>query len=142
MLDRLIGWAEPKIGEGTKQAEYCHAAIVGYGSNIIEARWPKVRTGPLDLLDLEKRNPVEIYRVKDITYEQQQAVVGFALGDLNKWYDVGCIFTLGFVQLGHAGVCSEYVWRWFVKEKIVLCDPSNLISPDDLAGSPIITRVQ
>jgi len=143
-LDRMIGRAQKWIGEDPPSVkEFCHVGIVGPGGNtIIEARWPKVKIGPLDLPDLLTRNPIDFYRVKDIPPEQVSAVLAYAVTQLGQWYDFAAIATFGFIQLGHAAVCSQYVWEWFLNGAgIELCKWSPLISPDDIAGSSITRRL-
>lgn len=144
ILDRLIGKFQKLIGEDPPGVEeFCHAALVGPMANtLIEARWPKVKTGPLDLPDLLTRNPIDFYRVKDITPEQVQKVLAYAKSDIGQPYDLPAIFTFGKIQLGGHLVCSQYVWKWFLNGAgIELCKYSPLISPDDLAGSSITQLV-
>jgi uncharacterized protein YycO len=140
-LDRAIGKVQKWIKEdpATITQEFCHAAIVGPGGNtIIEARWPRVKIGPLDLPDLLTRNPIDFYRVKDITPLQVDNVVAYAVKEIGQPYDISAIFTFGSVQLGHGLVCSQYVWKWFLNGAgLELCPYSTTISPDDLAGSSI-----
>ena len=161
ILDRAIGICQQWIGEAPPfTQEFCHAAIIGpvwtealasqypnltidIGANtIIEARWPKVKIGQLDLPDLLTRNPVDFYRINGITPAQASKIIEYAQDDIGDWYDLAGIFTLGYIQLGHALVCSQYVWKWALNGAgIELCPYSALISPDDLAGSKITTHL-
>lgn len=123
--------------------EFCHVGIIGMdGKTIIEARWPKVKIGPLDIPDLETRNPIDFYRVKGITPARAAEIVANAQKDIGKWYDLGAIFTMGVIQLGHAGVCSQYVWKWFIDSGIVLCPMTSFISPDDIASSTLTEKIE
>ncbi len=142
LLDRLIGWGQKVIKQAPSSAAYCHAALVGPDSGrLYEARWPKIHNIPIDWETLRKRNPIEVYRVKDIRPEQVSAVLRFAENRVGRRYDVPAILTFGIIQFGHATVCSQFVWEAFTAADICLCPWEDLESPDDLATSHCLVRI-
>lgn len=142
LLDKLIGWGQKKIGQAPTELAYCHVALVGPDPlSIIEARWPRIHSVLLDLLTLQKHNPVEIYRVKGITDAQVDMVIRYAREHIGEVYDLAAVFTLGLVQFGHSTVCSQFVWEAFTAADILLCPYEDLTSPDDIAASPKLTRI-
>lgn len=146
-LDKLIGWGQKVIHQAPTLAEYCHAALVGpdYAPgqpSMIEARWPRVHRIPLDIADLEKRNPVEVYRVKDMTPAQIEDVLGYAMEHVGVRYDMLAILTFGVLQLGNCDVCSQLDWESFTPAGIALCPFQGLLSPDDLAAAKGLIRIQ
>lgn len=144
ILDRLIGRCQKWIGEAPPSTqEFCHVGLVGPGGDsIIEARWPKVKQGPLDLPDLLTRNPIDFYRIKGITPERSSLIVRAAQKEIGKPYDLAEIFSFGYIQLGHGLVCSQYVWKWVLNGGgYELCPYTSLISPDDIASSNLLEKV-
>lgn len=153
-LDRAIGRCQKWIGQAPTVMQYCHVGIVapydatmcgpGITNTIIEARFPHVKKGPLDLPDLLKRNPIDFYRINGISADDQMAIVAEAQRDVDNKapYDLPEIFSLGYIQIGHGLVCSQYAWRWVLNGcGLALCKDTSLISPDDIASSKITTKL-
>ena len=142
LLDRMIGWGQKKIGQAPTTAAYCHAALVGSDADhMYEARWPRIHNVALDWGSLLERNTIDVFRATLMTPEQMARVMVYAKGRLGEWYDVAAILSFGLVQFGHAAVCSQYVWECFTAAGVCLCPYEDLESPDDIAGSLILTKI-
>ena len=141
-LDRLIGWGQRVIHAAPTDADYCHVAIIGpTADRMYQAAWPRIVNSALDCTTVNKTILLEAYRVKGITQGQIQSVLAAAQGRVGEHYDLLAILTFGILQLGKTAVCSQYAWQSFVDAGIVLCPFESLESPDDIAASPIIQRV-
>lgn len=138
-FEKLIGRAQQVMGQAPSRSSYNHVALVDApGFTIIEAYWPRVRRR---VFDPSVHSDVEIYRVKDITPEQVDRVLFYASQHIGEWYNVTAMLTLGFLQLGHTVVCSQFVWEAFTAIDISLCEYRSLITPDEIANSTLLTRV-
>ncbi len=141
-LDRLIGWGQKLIHEAPTDAAYCHVAFVGPDSGYMyEARWPKIRNVALDWTAIEKNITVEVYRVKGITADQIVKIMAYAKSQIGRSYDVLAILTMGMIQFGKGAVCSQYAYESFLAGGVVLRDWTNLESPDDIAASSLLQKI-
>ena len=142
-LDRLIGWGQRIAHQAPTKAAYCHVAIVGPDTeSIYEAIWPRIHNTPIDIGKIQKTIVLEAYRVRGATPEQISRVMASAAARVGERYDALAILSFGLLQLGRATVCSEYAYQSFLDAGIVLCHWSSLESPDDIAASPLLERIQ
>lgn len=106
-----------------------------------EARWPRIHNGPIALQSVEKNIILETYRVKGLTPDQLQQVMAFCQSRIGRRYDLLALLTFGYLQIGPSAVCSQFVWEAFTAAGICLCPFRDLTSPDDIAASACLERV-
>jgi hypothetical protein len=141
-LDKLIGWGQKVIHQAPTKAAYCHVALVGFNPlTMYEAKFPTIRLSPINLTGIQKSLILEVYRIKTITSEQITQVIGMAHRRLGEHYDWLAILTLGLLQIGPAAVCSQYIYECFLSANIILCPWSSLESPDNIANSQLLERI-
>lgn len=142
-LDRAIGWGQKLIGQAPTKTAYCHATMVGPDqAHMYESRWPRFHNPEIKWDDLLKRNPIEVYRIKDVTPQQVDGMMKSAATHLGEWYPLLDIFTFGKLQIGGVCYCSESVWRDALNGAgIRLCDFDSMESPDDIAASTLLVKV-
>lgn len=141
-IDRLIGWGERKLGQtNSKVVNYYHVGFVGPGVfKFYQSKPPCICNSdvPIPLPD-----NIEIYRLKEpLTDDQLQLIFTYSNSQLGKWYNFLGVLTGGFVQVGSFAYCSQFTWQAYTHAGVVLCPWESLESPDDIAASTLLTRVE
>lgn len=140
-VDRLIGWGERRLGQGIKgKADYYHVGFVSrIPGQFYESKPPRIALSPIP-------NPlpsyVETYRLRSPPHpDLLKAVFDYADTRVGNLYDFLGVLTGGFVEIAGLEFCSKFTNDSFSYAGIVLCPNQELISPDDIAASPLLQRV-
>ena len=108
-----------------------------------ESRWPKITNSDFELYEIQKNLIVEVYRVKDATPEEIAGVLAYCRSREGEWYPVTSIISFGLVSFGDAPYCSLLAWKaWLNGAKRVLCGDGRMVTPDDIAASTELVRVE
>jgi len=143
----FIGWFISKL----TKSKYSHVALAIDSYNIIEAnRFIKSRISNLGYVeDIHK-----VYRIENITEEQQYGVVSNALTMLNVGYDysqvIGLFIRLTFHKDGFSlntankYICSEIIDRALYQSDISRADTNHLgdITPQELFEKYSLVQVK
>lgn len=135
--DKVIAWGEQLLKKKFTKFNYCHVAMVDYDTDLIlEAVWPWTH---LTLFPGKGNNPVEVYRVKDVTPEQVKLAITWAHQNLGVWYDLGRLF-FGLFPSRHKVICSTYIdYSWDNAGRSL--GDGKLLSPDEIAVSSQIVLI-
>ena len=137
--DKIIALGEKLLHKQFKKAEYCHVAMVDNDTKLmLEAVWPKTHVYTITA----RGNVMEVYRVKGVSKKQRKQALDWAHRNLNVWYNIGKLF-FGLFPSKHKVICSTYVAGAWKSAGVILGDLNEKIfSPDELASSPLLKRVQ
>jgi hypothetical protein len=141
-IDRLIGWGERRLGQSSgKPADYYHVGFVSAASgSFYQAKPPRVC---LSAVPSPFPAYLEAYRLRVAPApDALRKVFGYADSRLGKLYDFLGVLTGGFLEAGGLEFCSKFTNDAFSYAGIVLAPSEELISPDDIAASPLLARVQ
>lgn len=131
LKDRFIVWAQEAFYHTSKQADYCHVALVDRDINLmLEAKWPKIK---ISIIDFSISDQIEVYRVHGITDEQVEKVLDWAHEHVGEYYDI-LLFLTGWLDIKHAEVCSTYISHAFRTVNLEIpygSSDKKLILPDD-----------
>ena len=140
LLDRLIGWAERRLGD-QRSAAYYHVGFVSNATSLFyEAKPPRVCLAPIP-------NPlppyVEVYRLRgSIDPTALRRVLDYADTRIGRLYDFLGVLTAGFIEVGGLEFCSQYTEDSFAAYPVELCPDVKFTTPDDVANSAMLVRVQ
>lgn len=140
-FDRLIGWGERRLGQGIKgKADYYHCGFVSRAPNLFyQAKPPRICLSPVPA---PFPPYLEAYRlILPPTPERLKAVFDYADSRLGRPYDWMGVLTGGFVEIGNLEFCSKLLNNSFSYAGLVLRPDEELISPDDIAASPLLFRL-
>jgi uncharacterized protein YycO len=141
LVDRIVGWAERKSGQpsidgtqfyhvgiiGPDALHYYDSAPGGIKNSIISAIWP---------------DHLQVYRFKKpVTPDQQKLMWSYANSQIGVGYNWIGALTLGWIEVAGKPFCSEFVWRVCTYAGIVICPWQTFLSPDDIAVSSMLRRV-
>lgn len=140
LVPRLIGWAESKLGQGSKSRQYYHVGFVGPDNgHFYQSRPPKICNTPIPrpLPDY-----VEVYRLKQPPNAVELSrIFSYAESQVGKWYNFIGVLTWGYLQVGDLPYCSQFTWQAYTHGNILLCPWDKLESPDDIASSELLERI-
>ena len=137
--DRIIAFGEKLLNKQFSKRKYCHVAMIDTDPTLmLEAVWPKTHARTI----ITRGNTIEVYRVKNATKKQKQQALKWAHDNLNVWYNVGKLL-FGLFPRKHEVICSTYVAGAWKSAGIILGDlEEKIFSPDELAASTLLKRVQ
>ena len=143
ITDKFIGWGQKVMRMAPTEASYCHVALVAFDSYwIMEARWPKTRIWKIDWKKYNEKYEVQLFRVKNVTSQQQLDAIHWAEDHLNEWYDLPS-FLFGWIQFKHAELCSTFVTKAEKAAKVYFKTEKNgFITPDQVAAQSLIERIK
>lgn len=131
LASRFIVWAQETFYHVSKQADYCHVALVDKDTSLmLETTWPKTRVSKIDFSIAEQ---IEVYRVRGITDEQREKALIWGRSHIGEWYDV-LLFLTGWIDTRNTEICSTFVSKAFREAGLDIPYGSNkkeLILPDD-----------
>jgi hypothetical protein len=145
----LITWFQNIVGKSPiRGRSYCHVAIIDSDTDyLLESRWPKSRRWKINWKKLDKAYHVELWRVKNTTKKEVDAVLAWAHEHLDEWYDLG-LFVWGMFDVKHSEVCSTFVAKaWANAERVFkqfkrIGKVKEFLSPDEIAWhTEIIKRI-
>lgn len=132
------------------KSEYSHVSMAISDTHLIEANWYK-KSNIIDFKYSEKE--MEIYRVKDLTIEQQIIILQRVYKYINKYYDYAQIIghlieSFGFHISHHLNsdtklICSELIDRAYSDININLVElrKTGDVTPNDIAKYKILKRI-
>jgi hypothetical protein len=142
LLDRLIGWGESKLKQRTPQGyQYYHVAFVSADvTRMYSAQPPTINLYPIE-------NPlpsyIEVYRVRGgLSPVQLKDIFNYADSRKGKCYDFIGVGTFGFLEIGGLEFCSQFTEDSFANGQVVLSPDIRFTTPDDVADSPFLVKVQ
>jgi hypothetical protein len=142
----FIAWGQNVMGKTPHNVNYCHVALVDDDTDyILEARWPKSHRVSLNWEKLDKAYTVELWRVRNANRENVALALEWAHAHLGEWYDLPS-FIWGWFDVKHAEVCSTFVAKAWANAKVIFqqvkkIGDGKLITPDEVAGSPLLKRI-
>ncbi len=141
---KFIGWGQKVIGHApTKKTEYCHVALVAFDTEfVMEAVWPKTRIHKIEWEKWDKEYDLQLFRVKNVTPKQIVEALTWAEDHLGEWYDVLELLG-GWINFKHCEICSTYVQKaWKAAGIDFKVNKNNFVTPDEIASSLLIERIQ
>ena len=123
------------------KGDYYHVGFVGPGVfHFYQSKPPRICNSdiPQDLPDY-----IEVYRMKvSLTDDQLAKIFSYANSQVGKWYNFIGVISFGMIQVGSFAFCSQFTWQAYTYAGVVLCPWETLQSPDDIAGSSLLYRVE
>ena len=140
LLDRFIGWGESLIKQRTPQGyQYYHVAIVSASPKFMySSQPPKIDLYPVpDPME----DHIEVYRLKGGASPQGLTnVFAYAESRRGRWYPFLGVLTAGWLQ-GNLEFCSQLTEDAYCEYPVALCEDIRFTSPDDIASSKFLTRI-
>jgi len=140
LFGRLIGWFSLLTGNGgTYEKTYAHVALVENVDYYLEQTFPKSKRTKLDCNNPE----MELWRINNLSRENADKAIGWAKGNLGKWYNFRHLITLGFIK-GYG--CSDFLFNAFYESGtgIVLNKKGKgdpVCSPNEVIESGLLTCI-
>jgi uncharacterized protein YycO len=141
-IDRFVGWGERKTGQPRPNgSDYYHVGIVGPDA----LHYYDSAPGGVKNRDIPSPWPdhLEVYRFKvPLTPDEMVKMWQYANSQIGTGYNYIGVLTAGLVQILGKPFCSELVWRDCTYADRVICPWETCLSPDDIAASDQLLRVQ
>lgn len=144
LWDRLIGWGERMLKQSNSEKKnYYHVAFVSADPRMMYSAEPP----RIALLPVPSPIPdyIEVYRVKSESAPgpiQLGLIFKYADSQIGRFYNFLGVLTGGYVQVGKFLFCSQFTWIAYSNGGIWLCPYEFLESPDDVAASSLLMRVE
>lgn len=132
------------------KSEYSHVSMVISDTHLIEANWYKKS----NIIEFKyDETEMEIYRVKDLTIEQQIVILQRVYKYIDKYYDYAQIIghlieSFGLSISHHLNsdkklICSELIDRAYADINIDLVESRKTgdVTPNDIAKSELLNRI-
>lgn len=140
-VDRLIGYGEHLSGQvNSSTINYYHVAMVGVDVlHLYDSRPGGVDNRPIPV---PLSDNIEVYRMKEpLTADELKAMWSYGNSQKGVGYNWIGVLTAGLVEVLGKPFCSELVWRMATYAGRVICPWKTCLSPDDIAASSLLTRV-
>lgn len=139
VLDRLIGWGEKLIKQrGPQDSQYYHVAFVSQDVTQMYSSQPPM----IDLYPVPDpiEDHIEIYRLKNPLAASWPDIFKYAESRRGRIYPFLGVLTAGWLS-GNLEFCSQYTEDSFACGQVVLSSAIRFTSPDDIASSPSLVRI-
>jgi hypothetical protein len=140
-IDRLVGWGERKTGQiNSSQVNYYHVGMVGVDPlHYYDSAPGGVKNS---LIPIPWPDNLEVYRfITPIKDAQMKTMWTYANSQLGIGYNYIGVLSAGLIEVFGKPFCSELVWRIATYAGIVMCPWQTCLSPDDIAASPLLRKI-